>query len=115
LNGSKFGPNLYKTYNFRRNLFWGAGCPGSNTFDVDSLCWREAACEIDSTTSTIGNAVEDITFKNVNLPLRPVHGLSLVKQPVKKGEVQAVKPKDMAGFAGTSTANFFGAYYFAPI
>ena len=59
--------------------------------------------------------MEVITFKNVNLPLRPVHGLSLVQQPVKKGEVQAVMPKDMAGYTGTSAANFFGAYYFAPI
>jgi hypothetical protein len=59
--GSRFGPNLYAKPG--RNLFWSAGCPLSSVFDPLSPCWRNNETEIDSTTGTLGNAVEGVTFK----------------------------------------------------
>ena len=112
-NGSRFGPNLYRQT--CRNLFWSAGCPGSNTFDPTSACWRHNETEIDLTTKTIGNAVEVIDFKNTDLPLAPAHGFSLVHQPIKRGQVESGYYNDMAGYNPQPGANYFGAYFFAPI
>ena len=44
--GSKLGPNLYRSINLKNNLFWGAGCPGTNTFNSTSLCWRSTQAQV---------------------------------------------------------------------
>jgi hypothetical protein len=111
--GSRFGPNLYRQS--QRNLFWSSGCSGSNTYDPNSACWRHNETEIDSTTKTTGNAVERVEFKNTLLPLAPTHGLSLLRQPMKRGEVGTYSNSDMAWNPPMPDSNYFGAYYLAPI
>ena len=88
-------------------------CPGYNTFNATSPCWRTTEATIDSTTGTTGNAIVPFSFKAPDTPLKPYHGFSLTSFPAKRGEsLSAVYPMDMNGASGSTCAIFFGAYYY---